>query len=175
MEKPIVIDPQTTMEHVLLYNHYFDPTLAPKGKTLLTVMFSTYNYDYWDKLYHEDKATYENEKKRLTDEIIAILEKRFGGIRQNIEMTDLSTPVTFNHFSGNWRGSYEGWLLTPEAGFKHLPHTLKGLKNFYMCGQWVTIGGGLPGAQISARDTAQIICKEDKKKFMTTRMAEALA
>lgn len=173
--KPMVIDPQTTMNEILLYNHSFDPTLAPEGKTLITAMLSTYNYEYWDKLYSEDKTKYESEKKRLTDEIIAILEQRFGGIRQSIEMTDLSTPVTFSHFSGNWKGSYEGWLLTPEAGFKHLPHTLKGLKNFYMCGQWVTIGGGLPGALISARDTAQIICKEDKREFRTTIVSEALA
>jgi phytoene dehydrogenase-like protein len=175
LEKPMVIDPQTTVDHILLYNHSFDPTLAPEGKTLITSMLSTYNYDYWDKLYREDKPKYEREKIRITEEIITVLDKRFGGIRQSIEMTDLSTPVTFSHFSGNWKGSYEGWLLTPETGFKHLPHTLRGLENFYMCGQWVAVGGGLPGVLISARDTAQIICKNDKKEFRVTAPAAALA
>jgi phytoene dehydrogenase-like protein len=43
--------------------------------------------------------------------------------------------------------------------------TLPGLKNFYMIGQWVEPGGGLPPAIMSGRNVAQIICKKDRKKF----------
>jgi hypothetical protein len=34
-----------------------------------------------------------------------------------------------------------------------------------MCGQWVAIGGGLPGVLSSGRDTAEIICHKDKILF----------
>jgi len=46
---------------------------------------------------------------------------------------------------------------------------LSGLKNFYMAGQWVEPGGGLPSAILSGRNVTQIICKKDKKKFITTK------
>ncbi len=41
---------------------------------------------------------------------------------------------------------------------------IKGLRNFYMCGQWAD-NGGLPSVLISGRDVAQIICKRDGKRF----------
>ncbi len=45
--------------------------------------------------------------------------------------------------------------------------TLPGLENFYMIGQWVEPGGGLPTALRSGRCVAQVICKKDKKNFKT--------
>jgi phytoene dehydrogenase-like protein len=46
--------------------------------------------------------------------------------------------------------------------------TLPGLANFYMAGIWVMPGGGLPQAAISGRYVTQIICKQDRKEFITT-------
>ena len=47
---------------------------------------------------------------------------------------------------------------------------LPGLGNFYMAGQWVEPGGGVPTAvAMLARNVIQIICKQDKKKFMTSK------
>jgi phytoene dehydrogenase-like protein len=170
LSEPLMLDPETLLSDIVIHNHCYDNTLAPEGSTLVTFMLATYNYEYWSRLHGTDKAQYEKEKSRIAGEIINILEKRFGDITQNIEMTDVSTPVSFFNFSGNWKGSFEGWLITPEVGLKHFSHTLKGLKNFYMCGQWVAIGGGLPGVLLSGRDTAQLICHEDGKKFETNKI-----
>jgi phytoene dehydrogenase-like protein len=46
---------------------------------------------------------------------------------------------------------------------------LPGLKNFYMSGQWVEPGGGVPSVAMSARNTMQIICKREGQKFTTTK------
>jgi phytoene dehydrogenase-like protein len=46
--------------------------------------------------------------------------------------------------------------------------TLPGLADFYMVGQWVMPGGGLPPAVLSGRNVVQILCKRDKKKFVTS-------
>lgn len=165
LSKPLEIDPETKAFEFSLDTHSSDPTLAPHGSALLTLMLDTYNYDYWTKLFNEDKAGYEKEKHRIANEVIERLEQRFKGLKDKIEMIDVSTPVSFHNFSGNWKGSFEGWLMTPETGFKRLSHRLPGLRNFYMCGQWVSVGGGLPGVLLSGRDTAQIICEEDKKTF----------
>ena len=43
--------------------HNFDPTLAPAGKTVLTVMIES-NYPYWKSL-HEDLQLYKEEKERI--------------------------------------------------------------------------------------------------------------
>jgi len=86
-------------------------------------------------------------------------------------MTDIATPVTFERYTGNWKGSFEGWLITPsnsEVVMKPLSQTLAGLGNFYLCGQWVEPGGGLPTGVISAQRLLKKICKEDKRKFRTT-------
>jgi phytoene dehydrogenase-like protein len=45
--------------------------------------------------------------------------------------------------------------------------SLPGLENFYMIGQWVEPGGGLPPAIMFGRSVTQIICKKDKVKFTT--------
>jgi len=37
--------------------------------------------------------------------------------------------------------------------------SLPRLKNFYMVGQWVEPGGGLPAVALSGRNLAQVICK----------------
>ena len=164
--KPVFIDPQTTVSDLCVGIHNYDPTLAPKGATLLTVMFETSNHGYWSSLHRDNPGQYNLEKDRISSEIISILDQRFGNIRDNVEMVDVSTPETFKSFTGNWKGSFEGWLMTPETGFKMLPHTLTGLGNFYMCGHWVAIGGGLPGVLLSGRETAQAICREDSKQFV---------
>ena len=59
--------------------------------------------------------------------------------------------------------------VAPEPGtmMLRINKTLPGLKNFYMIGQWVEPGGGLPPAIMSGRNVAQIICKKNRKKFTT--------
>ena len=76
-----------------------------------------------------------------------------------------ATPATFNRYTNNWRGSYEGWLPGPGALMVTIKKELPGLNNLYMIGQWVEPGGGLPNTIRSARHVAQIICKKDNKEF----------
>jgi phytoene dehydrogenase-like protein len=83
-------------------------------------------------------------------------------------MQDLSTPATVVRYTDNWKGSFEGWIMTPKIGFTQLPMQLPGLKNFYMAGQWVSPGGGLPTALITGRGVAELICKKSGKKFVTS-------
>ncbi|MFH1646382.1 MAG: NAD(P)/FAD-dependent oxidoreductase [Chloroflexota bacterium] len=165
LEKPVTI---AGKEHrrlgVQIYN--FDPTLAPAGKTVVKVQFNT-DYDYWKKL-REEPERYKAEKEQIADRVVACLDRRFPGLAARVEMRDVATPVTWERYTGNWRGSYEGWL--PKLGdfLKRMSKTLPGLDNFYMAGQWVEPGGGLPTAAMSGRNVTQIICKRDKRPFITT-------
>jgi phytoene dehydrogenase-like protein len=165
LETPVTI---TGREHhalsVQIYN--FDPTLAPEGKTMVRVSFNT-DYDYWEKLYKEPKL-YKAEKEQIADTVVALLDKRFPELAAQIEMRDIATPMTWVRYTGNWRGAYEGWMMTPKTLMLQLSKTLPGLDNFYMAGQWVTAGGGMSTAVMSGRQTLQIICKKDKKTFVTS-------
>ncbi len=165
LKEPIRIDPKTVIEDLPLRILNFDPTLAPPGKTLATLMLETTAVDYWNDLFNDNLSLYHQEKNRISDAIIEALDNRIAGIREKIEMVDVATPATFFRFTGNWKGSFEGWLLTPEAGFKTLGHQLPKLDHFYMCGHWVEVGGGLPTVLRSGRTVAELICHAEGKPF----------
>jgi phytoene dehydrogenase-like protein len=165
LEKEIVIDPETSWQDMVIGIGNFDPTEAPEGKTVLGTIISTPNYKYWVDLRQNNKKKYKEEKQRITDEMIEALEKRFGNIKSNIEVTDLSTPATVIRYTNNWKGSPMGWLPTPELAQEEMKKVLPGLKNFYMVGHWVEPWGGLYGAIKSGRDITQVICEKDKKEF----------
>jgi phytoene dehydrogenase-like protein len=152
----------------LRLNHYcYDPTMTPQNKSVLTVPFLNNNYAYWKKLY-EDRERYKAEKQGLADAVIDRLEKRYPGIRGQVEVVDVATPVTYERYTGNWQGSYMGWATTTETMGKSMSRTIPGLSNFYMAGQWVFFNGGVPGALTSGRHVMQVICKQDKRPFVTT-------
>jgi phytoene dehydrogenase-like protein len=169
LREPIQLDPETCLTHLPLRIHNFDHTLAPAGKTLVTVTLETFHTDYWTRLYQKDPSRYYREKERISQAVIRALESRISGIAENVEMADVATPATFFRYTGNWKGSFEGWMLTPEAGLKSLGHELPNLENFYMCGQWVEVGGGLPTVLISGRAVAQLICHAEGKPFEVIR------
>jgi len=158
------------MEHNYLGVHVynFDPALAPEGKTLLVVMFQT-EYEYWRKLRENDEH-YKAEKENICDRVVALLDRRFPGLAGQVEMRDVSSPTTFVRYTGNWKGSYEGWQVTPATWSfgKLMKKTLPGLDNFYLAGHWVEPGGGLPTVAMSGRNVVQLICKREKKKFTTS-------
>jgi hypothetical protein len=146
-----------------------DPTLAPPGKTSLQVMMPS-SYEYWKQL-GQDPAAYAEKKDQVARTVVELLDQRFPGISEQVEMVDVATPLTFERYTGNWKGSFEGWLITPQNAhtlMKPMSQKLPGLQNFCMCGQWVEPGGGLPTGVMSGRRLVQALCKEDSRKFQTT-------
>ena len=146
---------------LMVYN--FDPTLAPEGKTVLTAMIPT-QYNYWKQLA-ADRERYEAEKERIGIEVIQRLDQRFPGFAGEVEMANVATPMTFEHYTGNWQASFEGFLPTPKAFMARIPKTLPGLESFYMVGQWVQPGGGLPTGLTTGREVVMQLCKKDGVKF----------
>jgi phytoene dehydrogenase-like protein len=165
LEKPIMVggEERRRMEVRI---HNFDPTLAPEGKTAITVMFDS-NYAYWEKLRKDLKA-YKAEKEEIAKMVIEALDKRFPGLASQVEVTDVATPITFKRYTGNWQGSFEGWMITPKTAMLRMKKTLPGLDAFYMVGQWIQPGGGLPTGAITGRHVVQILCNKDKKPFVTS-------
>ena len=167
LKQPLKIDPENKVNRVYVEIYNFDPTLSPKGKTPIIVALPA-NYNYWTNLKEENPKKYSDEKKRLANEVVKVLDEKLEKISDKIEVLDVATPVTYVRYTNNWKGSFEGWLPTPKIFGVRINKTLPGLKNFYMIGQWVEPGGGLPTVALSGRNVAQIICKKDGKKFRTT-------
>jgi len=151
---------------ILVHVFNFDPALAPPGKTLLITMLPV-EYEYWKKLkVHSDQ--YKSEKERIADTVVGLLDRKFPGLASQVEMRDVATPMTYVRYTGNWKGSFQGWQITPKTwnmGRDLMKKTLPGLDNFYMAGQWVEPAGGVPFVAQSGRNVVQIICKQEKKKF----------
>lgn len=166
LEAPLPVDPDTQLKQLSYRCFHFDPHFAPAGKTALTCFLPTYNCHYWMELHEREPQRYRAEKARIAELVIGVLEQTHPGLCAGIEVTDVSTPATVVRFTGNWRGSMEGWLPTPQIGLRSLPNRLPGLANFYMAGQWVMPGGGLPGGLMSARAAIRDLCAQDGVHFM---------
>jgi phytoene dehydrogenase-like protein len=147
----------------MIYN--FDTSFAPSGKTVVRFVFEA-SYEYWKTMEYNSDA-YKVEKEQIAGKIIAAMEERYPGISSQVEMWDVATPLSFERYTGNWQGSALGWDCTTETFFMPVRKTLPGLDNFYMAGQWVEPGGGVPMAAMSGRNVIQLICKRDKKPFVT--------
>ena len=144
----------------------YDPTLAPAGKSVLAVILDS-DYRYWKEL-SQDRERYRAEKDRIAAVVIAQLERRFPDIAGHVEVVDVATPLTYERYTGNWQGSMEGWLPSTRVArlmMRGMRKTLPGLDHFYMAGQWVEPGGGVPTAAMSGRRAIGMICQRDGKRF----------
>ena len=166
LDTPLQVDSCTQLRQVSFRFFHFDPTFSPAGKTAVTCFLPTRNFEYWLHLQQQDPAGYRAAKGRIAEAVIAILEKSLPQLRRAIEVIDVSTPATVIRYTGNWKGSMEGWLLTPTTGYQQLPNTLPGLRQFLMVGQWVMPGGGLPSGLLTARSAIEAVCRHDRKHFV---------
>ncbi|TFG59498.1 MAG: NAD(P)/FAD-dependent oxidoreductase [Spirochaetales bacterium] len=147
------------------YQHRaYDPSLAPAGKSTLSCMIET-SYEFWENLYNKDRDAYRAEKEKIAETVIGLFERRFPGTRQAVETVDVATPMTYVRYTHVWRGAWEGFSITPKTMRLKISKTLPGLKNFYLIGQWVVPGGGLPTGLKTGRDVIQLICARERKPF----------
>jgi phytoene dehydrogenase-like protein len=140
----------------------FDPTMAPPGKTAAVVNLWTKNDSYWTGLKGRNPAAYAAEKQATAEKVIAALDGFIPGLKDSVEVVDVATPSTFIRYTNNWHGSSQGWA---RAGGTSLQKTVDGLDNFYMVGQWVNPGGGLPACGTDGRNLAKTLCKREGLRF----------
>jgi len=144
-----------------LMNYSFDSTMAPVEKTVIVLRFES-PWDLWKDFTDEE---YNSEKKQIEKDALAILRKHVPYIDEFLEVTDIATPKTTVRYTGVWKGAYEGFLPTNKNISKTISMTLPKLQNFYMCGQWLFPGGGLPPSAQSGKWVIQLMCKKEQKKF----------
>jgi phytoene dehydrogenase-like protein len=157
---------RTEVPWVLLNNYAFDPTMAPAGKSVITVSFLS-PWNLWEDLA-ENRQAYRAERARILDDVTAWLQSFLPGITTDIEAADVATPLTTVRYTGNYHASYEGWRPTPATMRVKIDKRLPGLSGFSMVGQWTTPAAGLPTAAGDGRTVIQELCAQDGKEFRTT-------
>jgi phytoene desaturase len=138
---------------------------APPGKAVIQAELET-EWDYWHDLRAQDRRGYEVEKEAVASRILERLEGYYPGISSQVEVTDVATPYTTWRYTLNDKGSWEGWLMTPQTMRTSLERTLPGLERFYMAGQWVMPGGGVPPVLYSGQHAVQLLCRDDGHPFV---------
>jgi phytoene dehydrogenase-like protein len=168
LHKPVVLG-NIPHDRLVLKHYAFDPTMAPEGKSVLSVWCEA-DYDYWAGL-RTDRARYRAAKERVAQQVIAGLEERYPGLGNKVEVVDVATPITYERYTANWRGAFAGWALTTRkmsmmmgGGMSKM---LPGLDRFYMIGQWVEPGGNVELSAASGRDLIKDLCSADDKPFET--------
>jgi phytoene dehydrogenase-like protein len=148
--------------YLRIYND--DPAFAPPGHAVVQAMLQT-QYDWWAKT----STRYQHEKDVAADRVLGCLDQHLPGVKAAARMVDVATPLTFWRNARAWRGAFEGWL--PQSAFTHLPKQLAGLDRFYLAGQWVEPGGGVPVAIMSGRHVVEILCAHLRRPFVSERSA----
>lgn len=170
-ESPIILDFTRSMNIGMtkldfgfsLMNYSYDDTMAPKGKTTIVMRFES-PWKLWENLKGD---AYKQEKEQIRRDAVACLNKLYPGIEEYIEVIDIATPKTDVRYTGVKDGAYEGFMPSRENMMKSLKMQLPGLRNFYMAGQWLFPGGGLPPSAQSGKWVVQLICKRNKQKFVS--------
>jgi len=151
--------------HSLEFQMYgFDTTMAPEGKGVIKAELRS-TYSYWKAL---DKEAYAAEKQRLAEQVIALLETRFPGITQQVEVTNVTTLLTWERFMGGTHGfanipSKRQSFMSAMGGSKDFLHPE--LDNFYFVGVWATSVGALFMNALSGKKAIQHLCKKEGQTF----------
>jgi len=146
-------------------NYAYDSTMAPEGKTAIVLRYDS-PWKLWENM---DGKKYTAEKLLIQKDATACLEKIYPDISKFIEVIDVATPLTDVKFTGVKDGAYEGFMPSKDNMMKSLKMQLPGLKNFFMAGQWLFPGGGLPPSAQTGKWAVQLICKKDNKQFISNK------
>ncbi len=150
-----------------ILHHCFDKSMAPEGRSVVEVWYDT-EYNYWEEL-HRDKEAYTAEKKRIADYTVEQLDKRWPGFKSSVQVIDVPTPATYVRYTGNWKGSPDGWYVTPANMQKQEPlRKLPGLEGLWMAGQWTAPFTGTVMAALTGRQVIQLMCHEEQRPFVTS-------
>ncbi|MDR2679493.1 MAG: NAD(P)/FAD-dependent oxidoreductase [Tannerella sp.] len=161
-EKPVRINrTELSFFNVKLYN--YDPKFIRDGKTIMTILLTENEFDYWKALKDRSIEAYKAEKERIAGWAIEGIVNVFPELEGKIELLDVATPLTFNKYCNSYRGSYMSFIPYGHVRKQIHKGTIDGIKNLYIAGQCTFPAGGLPLAALSGKFAAQRLLTAEKK------------
>lgn len=154
---------------IKMRSYSYDMAFIKDGKFPLSVMIhqDDHDYLYWEKL-KETPTLYNLKKKEIANEIRARIIEKFPSLENDIEIVDVTTPITYKRYCNAYHGAYMPFAFTSEASLLMHSGKIKGLSNFYLSGQWTFMPGGIPFALSSGKFSIQRILKKEKRYYKIT-------
>lgn len=155
------------IEHLTIRSYSYDETFTRGDKTVLSILLDQSNLDYpfWRKL-SKDRSQYLKYKEWLVSEVKERIINHDPDLADSLELLDIATPYTFNHYVNSSNGVYMGFYFTHRSPMFAHSGKLQGLNNVYLSGQWLQGPGGLPIAMTQGKFAIQRICKREKLSFV---------
>jgi len=140
-----------------------DPTAAPAGKNVICLT-SIMPYD-WQDGWHEKEsyAQYKALKEEVAWALIRRAEAFLPDLSSHIEVMEVGSPRTMEHYTLNPKGTIFGWDNTPEQSMMNRLPQETPIENLYLAGAWTFPGGGQSAVLSSGLMAAQKILDKDHK------------
>jgi phytoene dehydrogenase-like protein len=116
--------------------------------------FAKWAYKPWKNRGEE----YDSIKKKISEAMIEFTEKHLKGFKNLIDYSELSTPLSTEHFTGFNQGSIYGIPATPDRYKMKWIGPYTHIKNLYMSGA-DTFGHGIVGGLMSGALTSALVAK----------------
>lgn len=135
------------------------PGLAPPGHTNVQAMCvapsspAAWGVTDKDNGYRRSPA-YREAKQCFADTLLDVLEPVFPGVRDQVDLLEVSTPLTQTRYTGSTDGSAYGIAATPAQFGPKRPGPETGVSGLYLCGASCRAGHGIHGAARSGLDAA---------------------
>lgn len=132
-------------------------------RAALALMPIPYEYhNFWETGEKRERGeAYKKLKSEVTDTILSRLCSFLGdGFKENLVLSELSTPMTYERYTYSKNGSCMGWAIDSKNYGKFMKQKTD-VPNLYLCGQWVFPGFGVAGVMASGYYLAKDLLKLD--------------
>jgi len=134
-----------------------EPDVAPKGKNV--IVFTTYMPYDWKSGWYEDESRekYEKLKEKVAQILIKRAEKYLPGLSSHVEVMEVGSPRTMEHYTLNPKGAVYGWKPDMKnSGANRLAQETP-IPNLLLAGVWTRSGHGQMSALSSGAEAADKI------------------
>lgn len=133
------------------------------NRAVVALMPIPYEYNNcWETGTKRERGkSYYKLKAKVTETVLSRLNLMMGNnFENNIELVELSTPITFERFTYSKNGSFMGWAIDAKNYGKFMNQKTQ-VQNLYLVGQWVFPGFGVAGVMASGYYLAKELLKLD--------------
>jgi len=156
-ERMRIVAPPEAMV-VTCYNAVY-PDISPPGTSIVVLTALMYG-EPW---YEVPPAEYVETKNRVADAMIQMAEKIAPGLRECVEVVEVSTPLTNMRYTGTMGGSIYGFNQPPRDNMVWRMRHRGPLEGLYFVGAWTQPGGGFEPSMMSGQTTGRAIARKIKK------------
>ena len=102
---------------------------------------------------------YKHIKESMAEEMLERVDRIIPGIKENIEVMEIGTPVTMERYTRNKHGAVLGWKHSMEQMLHRRMKQKTPIKNLYLGSAW-TLAGGVNGAAVAGCMAADKVMKQ---------------